>query len=89
MRIRQSCYQTHCLKNVLIQANSNATNANSNLISTTVPGSLAGKLNTTSPIVAKCSFNFTSSTKCGDICIPMTKFCQKHIINDPNQVLFR
>jgi len=72
-----------------IQANSNATNANSNLISTTVPGSLAGKLNTTSPIVAKCSFNFTSSTKCGDICIPMTKFCQKHIINDPNQVLFR
>merc|ERR1712203_337154 len=72
-----------------IQANSNATNANSNLISTTVPGSLAGKLNTTSPIVAKCSFNFTSSTKCGDICIPMTKFCQKHIMNDPNQVLFR
>ena len=37
-----------------IQANSNATNANSNLISTTVPGSLAGKLDTTSPIV----FNF-------------------------------
>ena len=63
--------------------------ANSSLMSTTVPGSLAGKLTSSSPIVAKCSFNITSSTKCGDICIPMTKFCQKHILNDPNQVLFR
>ena len=52
MRIRQSCYQTHCLKNVLIQANSNATNANSNLISTTVPGSLTGKLNTIGEVVS-------------------------------------
>ena len=71
-----------------IQANSNA-NANSNLISTTVPGSLAGKLSTPTPIVAKCSYNITSSTKCGEICIPMTKYCPKHIMNDPNQVLFR
>ena len=54
MRIRQSCYQTYCLKNVLIQANSNATNANSNLISTTVPGSLTGKLST----IGKVVFNF-------------------------------
>jgi len=71
-----------------IQANSNA-NANSNLSSTTIPGSLAGKLSTPTPIVAKCSFNITSTTKCGEPCIPMTKFCQKHIMSDPNQVLFR
>ena len=59
------------------------------LMPNTVPGSLAGRLTIPTPVVQKCSFNITSSTKCGDICIPMTKFCQKHILNDPNQVLFR
>jgi len=79
----------HVLHTKLMERRTRMREANSNLISTSVPGSLAGKLSTPSPIVAKCSFNITSSTKCGDICIPMTKFCQKHIINDANQVLFR
>ena len=63
--------------------------ANNSLIQSTIPGSLAGKLTVPTPVLPKCSFNITSSMKCGDICIPMTKFCQKHIMNDPNQVLFR
>ena len=64
--------------------------SNSSLMSTAVPGSLAGKLTVpASPVTAKCSYNITTSTRCGDICIPMTKFCQKHILHDPNQVLFR
>ena len=63
--------------------------ANNSLVPSTVPGSLAGKLSVPSPVQQKCSFNITSSMKCGDVCIPMTKFCQKHILNDPNQVLFR
>ena len=63
--------------------------ANNSLVPSTIPGSLAGKLSSPSPILPKCSFNITSSTKCGDIAIPMTKYCQKHILNDPNQVLFR
>lgn len=62
---------------------------NASLMPNTVPGSLAGRLTIPTPVVQKCSFNITSSTKCGDTCIPMTKFCQKHILNDPNQVLFR
>ena len=60
-----------------------------NMMPNTVPGSLAGRLTIPTPVVQKCSFNITSSMKCGDTCIPMTKFCQKHILNDPNQVLFR
>lgn len=67
--------------------------ANSNLMPNNVPGSLAGKLaapsSSATPYVQKCSFNITSSMRCGDVCIPMTKFCLKHILNDPNQVLFR
>jgi len=63
--------------------------ANNSLIQSTISGSLAGKLTVPTPVLPKCSFNITSSMKCGDICIPMTKFCQKHIMNDPNQVLFR
>jgi KAT8 regulatory NSL complex subunit 2 len=62
--------------------------ANSNLIASNLVN-LAGKLSTSSATVPKCSFNITSSVKCGEICIPMTKFCQKHILSDPNQVLFR
>ena len=37
----------------------------------------------------KCSFHLTSSTKCGDPVIPLTKFCIKHILEDTSQVLFR
>ena len=63
--------------------------ANSNLMPNTVPGSLAGRLTLPTTVVQKCSFNITSTMKCGEPCIPMTKFCQKHILSDPNQVLFR
>jgi len=34
----------------------------------------------------RCSYNITSSTKCGEVCIPLTKFCIKHVMNDPSQV---
>lgn len=62
--------------------------ANNSLVPSTVPGSLAGKLSVPSPVQQKCSFNITSSMKCGDVCIPMTKFCQKHILNDPTRFCF-
>ena len=51
--------------------------------------SLAAKSSSSSSSAPKCSYNITSSTKCGDVCIPLTKFCVKHVIHDPNQVLFR
>lgn len=38
---------------------------------------------------AKCTFNLTTNTKCGDTVVPMSKYCVKHILHDPNQVLFR
>ena len=38
---------------------------------------------------SKCTFNLTTNTKCGDICIPMSKYCVKHIMSDPGQILFR
>ena len=38
---------------------------------------------------SKCTFNLTTSTKCGDICVPMSKYCFKHILEDPNQILYR
>eukprot|EP00094_Tigriopus_californicus_P009695 TCALIF_09346-PA protein Name:"Similar to Kansl2 KAT8 regulatory NSL complex subunit 2 (Rattus norvegicus)" AED:0.05 eAED:0.06 QI:182/0.66/0.5/1/0.66/0.5/4/0/466 len=41
------------------------------------------------PSFAKCSFNLTESTKCGEICIPMSKYCIKHVLQDSTQVLFR
>lgn len=41
------------------------------------------------PSFPKCSFNLTESTKCGEICIPMSKYCIKHVLQDPAQVLFR
>lgn len=37
----------------------------------------------------KCSFNITSHTKCGETCVPLTKYCMKHVMEDSNQVLFR
>ena len=38
------------------------------------------------PSVAKCTYNLTTSTKCGEVCIPMAKFCVKHILEDDKQV---
>ena len=63
--------------------------ANNSLVPSTVPGSLAGKLSVPTTVQQKCTFNITSTMKCGEPCIPMTKFCAKHILNDPNQVLYR
>ena len=40
-------------------------------------------------ILPKCSYHLTSSTKCGEPVIPLTKFCIKHILEDTTQVLFR
>ena len=39
--------------------------------------------------VSKCTFNLTESTKCGEACIPLSRYCVKHITHDTNQVLFR
>ncbi len=41
------------------------------------------------PTVAKCSHNLTTNTKCGETCVPMSKFCVRHILEDDKQVLFR
>ena len=40
-------------------------------------------------MLPKCSFHITSSTKCGETVVPLSKFCLKHILEDPGQVLFR
>ena len=40
-------------------------------------------------VLPKCTFHLTSSTKCGDPVIPLSKFCIKHILEDTSQVLFR
>lgn len=40
-------------------------------------------------VLPKCSYHLTSSTKCGDPVIPLTKFCIKHILEDTSQILFR
>ena len=40
-------------------------------------------------ILPKCSYHLTSSTKCGDPVIPLSKFCIKHILEDTAQGLFR
>jgi KAT8 regulatory NSL complex subunit 2 len=37
----------------------------------------------------KCSFNLTTNTKCGEVAVPMSKFCMKHVMSDSTQVLFR
>lgn len=64
--------------------------ASSSTIAPVVPGG-HGKASVaaTASTLPKCSFNITSSMKCGETCVPLTKFCQKHMLNDPNQVLFR
>ncbi len=38
------------------------------------------------PTVVKCTHNLTTNTKCGESCIPMSKFCLKHIMEDEKQV---
>ena len=40
------------------------------------------------PSVVKCTHNLTTSTKCGEVCVPMSKFCMKHILEDDKQVSF-
>eukprot|EP00096_Caligus_rogercresseyi_P016528 TRINITY_DN921_c0_g1_i1.p1 TRINITY_DN921_c0_g1~~TRINITY_DN921_c0_g1_i1.p1 ORF type:complete len:480 (-),score=126.30 TRINITY_DN921_c0_g1_i1:839-2278(-) len=37
----------------------------------------------------KCTFSITSHIKCSEPCIPLSKFCLKHVLQDPAQVLFR
>nr|ADD24202.1 protein C12orf41 homolog [Lepeophtheirus salmonis] len=39
--------------------------------------------------VHKCTFHITSHMKCAEPCIPLSKFCLKHIFQDRSQVLFR
>ena len=41
------------------------------------------------PALSKCTYNLTTSTKCGEVCIPMSRYCVKHILEDSNQILFR
>jgi len=36
-----------------------------------------------------CQHTLTTTTKCSAPCIPMAKFCMKHILEEPGQVLFR
>ena len=38
---------------------------------------------------APCQHQMTSTTKCGEGVVPMTKFCPKHILEQQGQVLFR
>jgi len=38
---------------------------------------------------APCQYQMTSSTKCGEGVVPMTKFCPRHILEQPGQVLYR
>jgi len=40
-------------------------------------------------VLPKCSYHLSSSTKCGDPVIPLSKFCIKHVLEDSGQVLFR
>jgi len=41
------------------------------------------------PQLPGCQHNLTSTTKCGESAVPMAKFCLKHIMDEPSQVLFR
>jgi len=36
-----------------------------------------------------CQHHLTSTTKCGEGVVPMARFCPKHILEQPGQVLFR
>merc|ERR1719369_40734 len=38
---------------------------------------------------APCQHNLTTTTKCCAPCVPMTKFCLRHILEEQGQVLFR
>ena len=38
---------------------------------------------------APCQHHLTSSTKCGQGVVPMSRFCPRHILQDSSQVLFR
>ena len=38
---------------------------------------------------APCQHHLTSSTKCGQGVVPMSRFCPRHILQDTSQVLFR
>ena len=38
---------------------------------------------------APCQHHLTSSTKCGQGVIPMSRYCPRHILQQPGQVLFR
>lgn len=38
---------------------------------------------------APCQHHLTSSTKCGEGVVPMSRFCPRHILQQPGQVLFR
>jgi len=70
----------------------NITPGASNNISGTAATPGSSSTATTAPsavALPKCSFHITSSTKCGETVVPLSKFCLKHILEDPGQVLFR
>jgi len=39
--------------------------------------------------VSPCQFHLTSTTKCGEVVVPMTRYCTKHIMEQQGQVLYR
>jgi len=41
------------------------------------------------PVRGPCQHYLTSTTKCGEPVVPMTKYCPKHILEQQGQVLFR
>lgn len=45
-------------------------------------------MNTKPPNHAKCTFT-EGGVKCIERALPVAKFCRKHILNDPSQVLFK
>ena len=53
------------------------------------PSTSASATPTSSPAIAPCQHPLTSTTRCGQGVIPMSRFCPKHILEQPNQVLFR
>ena len=60
------------------------------LVSGQRPGSSSsGALAAPSPAVAPCQHAMTSTTRCGEGVVPMARFCPKHIMEQPGQVLFR
>ncbi len=49
----------------------------------------AGSSASSSSQQQRCTFSMTETTKCGEEAVPMSKYCMKHVLSDPNQVLFR